>query len=93
MKPKFRVNAHCPYCKEEHLWLDIFLTDEEQREYDEFYTAHPEPSIFDDAFGEVPLTVTRKIHCSICGKDFLQTFRICKSIETSNMQGVGEFLV
>ncbi len=93
MKPKCRVNGHCPYCREEHLWMDIFMTDEEQREYDEFYTVRPRSSILDDAFGEAPLTVMRKVHCSICGKNFSQAFRICKSIETSNMQGVGEFLV
>ncbi len=45
MKPKFRVNAHCPYCREGHLWMDIFMTDEEQREYDEFL--HRAPKVLD----------------------------------------------
>lgn len=87
MEKIFRVNAHCPYCGEEHLYTDIPLTDEEERIYDMFYAAHPNRTVFDDAWGETPLTVTRKIHCSVCDGIFSQQFRITRSIEISNMKG------
>lgn len=91
MKPVFRINAHCPYCKEEHLWLNILLSDEEQQKYDEFYAAHPYHSTFEDIFQDPPpLTIVKRIHCGVCGKIFSQKFNIFKSIEITNMHGIGE---
>lgn len=92
-RPRFRINAHCPHCGEEHLWLDISLTDTEWERYAAFYARYPRRVGLDDLLEEAPLVVEREICCGVCRKTFSQSFGIWKSIETSNMSGVGEILV
>ena len=93
-KRRFRINAHCPHCGEEHLWLDTTLTEEEEQIYDQFYAEHPNNTVFNDIWGKAPLIVTREIRCGVCHTAFSQNFRICRALDTRYlMRGFGEIPV
>lgn len=33
----YRVNPFCPHCREEHVWFNIIISDEEQKKMDLYY--------------------------------------------------------
>lgn len=80
----YRVSNICPYCGEEHLTSYVTLTEEEQRQMDDFYINKKGLSDLAQliyALDEAPVYVTRRFRCGCCHKSFEQTVAVIKQDE------------
>ena len=89
MGKRYRVNPICPVCGEEHISWTITLTDEEQKELDDYYrktaVRREEYTDFGNLlcdFYEKPLRVTRKFEC-FCNAIFEATVTVLRQNEVS----------
>lgn len=63
----YRVNVFCPNCKEEHIYFDILITEEEQKQMDDYYKEHQGLSSLALAILGPPLFVERtNLKCPCC---------------------------
>lgn len=75
----YRVNPFCPNCGEEHLYFEIQISEEEQRQVESFYEANKDCSPIRLTLERaVPLTVTREFECPCCGAVFEASVPICR---------------
>ena len=66
---KYRINPTCPFCKEEHEYWDILLTEEEQRKMDDHVEKNKGCSSLFSLLSPPAIRVSRRLKC-ICGNEF-----------------------
>lgn len=76
----YRVNPICPYCKEEHIYWDIALTDDEQEKLDRHTEEHKGESTLKSLLSPPGIVITRNLKCC-CGKEFETNIAIRKEYE------------
>lgn len=67
---QYRVNPFCPVCGKEHCAYDIFLSEAEQEQLDQYYLEQKGESAFLLLLKDPPLIVERKFKCPICENVF-----------------------
>ena len=67
----YRVNPFCPHCREEHVWFNIIISDEEQKKMDLYYKENENKSEFALLLAPPPLFVETEFRCPCCGEVFV----------------------
>ena len=68
----YRVNVFCPNCKEEHIYYDLLISEEEQRVLNNYYMTHQGESSLALLLKGAPLIIERGFKCPICEAEFHQ---------------------
>lgn len=66
----YRINPFCQYCGEEHMYWTIGLTDEEQKQLDEFEKLHEGEAFLVKFFAGPGVIIKRRLKCGCCKKEF-----------------------
>lgn len=66
----YRINPPCPYCGEEHMYLNVRLTDEEQEKMDVFTEKCKGKNPLMVLLGKSDVLIRRRIRCCVCEKEF-----------------------
>lgn len=83
MEKIYRINPSCPYCGEEHMYWNTYLTTEEQAKLDLHTEKHRNESSFQSLLSEPGIVITRKLKCGVCKKIFEAKIRIWKENEVN----------
>lgn len=67
---KYRYNPACPKCKEEHIYYNVLISEEDQKFMDDYYKAHQEESSLAVMLEGPPLVVESTFKCPICKTQF-----------------------
>ena len=77
----YRINPMCPACKEEHMYWDVHLTDDEQERLDHHTEMHKGESELYSLLSEPAIIITRKLKCGECSAEFEARVGIWKEME------------
>lgn len=77
----YQINPTCSQCKEEHMWWNVRLTDEEQKKLDHHTEVHKAESELYSLLSEPAIIITRKLKCGECGVEFEARVGIWKEME------------
>lgn len=66
---KYRYNLACPNCKEEHIYYNVLISEENQKIMDDYYKAHQEEFSLALMFEGPPLVVDTPYSLQNCDWD------------------------